>query len=55
VVAEGVETIEQLDFLREHGCDVAQGFYLARPLAPSAMAEILEGRADRPGEAAATG
>ena len=32
VVAEGVETIEQLDFLRERGCDIAQGYFLARPL-----------------------
>jgi EAL domain-containing protein (putative c-di-GMP-specific phosphodiesterase class I) len=45
VVAEGVETIEQLDFLRERGCDIAQGYYLARPLAPSAMGEMLQGRA----------
>ena len=44
VVAEGVETIEQLDFLREQGCDIAQGYYLARPLAAIAMAELLEGR-----------
>lgn len=56
VVAEGVETIEQLDFLREHGCDIAQGYYLARPLAPAAMAEILEGRAFRADQdSAATG
>jgi len=56
VVAEGVETIEQLDFLREHGCDIAQGYYLARPLAPSAMAEILEGRIlRRADDAAAAG
>ena len=33
VVAEGIETVEQLEFLRERRCDIAQGFYLARPLA----------------------
>ena len=32
VVAEGVETREQLEFLRAHGCDEAQGYYLARPM-----------------------
>lgn len=32
VVAEGVENTEQLAFLREHGCDRAQGFLLSRPL-----------------------
>jgi EAL domain-containing protein (putative c-di-GMP-specific phosphodiesterase class I) len=32
VVAEGVETLAQLDYLRQRGCDVAQGFVLARPL-----------------------
>jgi diguanylate cyclase len=44
VVAEGVETVEQLDFLREHRCDIAQGYYLARPLTPVAMGEMLQGR-----------
>jgi len=42
VVAEGVENVEQLNFLREHRCDVAQGFYLARPLAAAAVTELLE-------------
>jgi diguanylate cyclase (GGDEF)-like protein len=41
VVAEGVETEPQLAFLRAGGCEVAQGFRLARPLAASAMRDLL--------------
>ena len=33
VVAEGVEDNEQLDFLRQQGCDIAQGYHLSPPLA----------------------
>ncbi len=32
VVAEGVETEEQLDYLRSQGCNMAQGFYFAKPM-----------------------
>ena len=31
-VAEGVETQEQVDFLKEQGCDIAQGFFYAKPM-----------------------
>lgn len=32
LVAEGVETVEQLDYLRDSGCDAVQGYYYCRPL-----------------------
>lgn len=50
VLAEGVENEAQLAFLREHGCDLAQGFLFARPLPADQLAQLL-GR--RPGEHAA--
>lgn len=34
VVAEGVETKEQLDLLRNAGCDIIQGYYFSRPVPP---------------------
>jgi diguanylate cyclase (GGDEF)-like protein/PAS domain S-box-containing protein len=40
VVAEGVETIEQIDFLRDHHCDEIQGYYVSRPV-PAADMEVL--------------
>jgi diguanylate cyclase (GGDEF)-like protein len=41
VVAQGVETKEQADFLRDHACDQLQGFYVTRPLPAALFAEIL--------------
>ena len=41
VVAEGVETREQLDFLRAHDCDQAQGYLLARPMPAEAVSALL--------------
>ncbi len=41
VVAEGVETLEELEFLRAHKCDEAQGFYFSRPVSPQNFAELL--------------
>jgi EAL domain-containing protein (putative c-di-GMP-specific phosphodiesterase class I) len=41
VVAEGVETAEQLALLREMGCDRAQGFFIAQPLTAAAATGLL--------------
>ncbi|MEO8407949.1 MAG: EAL domain-containing protein, partial [Oxalobacteraceae bacterium] len=41
VIAEGVETAEQLAYLRENGCDQMQGYYFSRPLAADAFEKLL--------------
>jgi diguanylate cyclase (GGDEF)-like protein/PAS domain S-box-containing protein len=41
VVAEGVETVEQLDQLRALGCDSAQGFYFSRPVEAEAAERLI--------------
>jgi EAL domain-containing protein (putative c-di-GMP-specific phosphodiesterase class I) len=41
VVAEGVETMAQIQILKSLGCDEIQGFYLSRPVPPSVMQTLL--------------
>ena len=43
-VAEGVETADQLDELRALGCDMAQGFLMARPGTGADVAELLSAK-----------
>jgi len=46
VVAEGVETLEQSDFLQTHGCTMMQGYYYARPMPIQELYALLTEQAD---------
>ena len=41
VIAEGVETVRQLDYLRRTGCDQMQGYYFGRPIIAAEFAQLL--------------
>jgi diguanylate cyclase (GGDEF)-like protein/PAS domain S-box-containing protein len=42
VIAEGVETPDQLEFLKAHQCEEAQGYYFSRPVPPQQLVKLLE-------------
>jgi EAL domain-containing protein (putative c-di-GMP-specific phosphodiesterase class I) len=50
VVAEGVETREQLIFLRQHGCNHVQGFIFSEALSPADFIAMLDKFANSSGE-----
>ena len=43
VIAEGIETVHALQILKDMNCDVAQGFYIGRPLEPTQFDAWLKG------------
>ena len=45
MIAEGVETAEQAEYLREQGCDEIQGHWLSRPIPPAQCFVFLRDRA----------
>jgi len=46
VIAEGVETIEQREFLRQEGCDQLQGYLFGHPMPAEDIVELLRGDKD---------
>jgi len=46
VVAEGVETVQQVEFLRKAGCDNVQGYFFARPMTAAQLTALLLERRD---------
>ena len=42
LVAEGVETVKQLEFLRKNNCDIIQGYYFSKPLPPDEFEAKLD-------------
>ncbi len=51
VIAEGVETLPQLEWLRRHACDEIQGFYYSRPLPAADLARLRRGPVKLPSRA----
>ncbi|MCL5041650.1 MAG: EAL domain-containing protein [Gammaproteobacteria bacterium] len=47
VVAEGIEDETSLNWLREHGCELGQGYFISRPVAAAELAQWLQMREDR--------
>jgi diguanylate cyclase (GGDEF)-like protein/PAS domain S-box-containing protein len=47
VVAEGVEDTQELEFLRDLGCDLVQGYLTGKPMPPQHLAALLAGQAAR--------
>jgi EAL domain-containing protein (putative c-di-GMP-specific phosphodiesterase class I) len=41
VVAEGIETVDQKDFLISHNCDIGQGYFFSRPMAAKDIEQLL--------------
>ena len=48
VIAEGVETLEQLDYLKSLQCDEAQGFYFSKPLSATDFESFLQQQSKQP-------
>ena len=48
ILAEGVETVEQLEFIKSHGCDSYQGYLTSPPLPPNACERMLEQQCSNP-------
>jgi EAL domain-containing protein (putative c-di-GMP-specific phosphodiesterase class I) len=49
VVAEGVETAEQLSYLRSHRCDQIQGYYFSKPLSATDLETLVRAKKRLPG------
>jgi len=43
IIAEGIETTAQMDFLRQEGCHAGQGYLLSRPITPDAVFQLMKG------------
>jgi EAL domain-containing protein (putative c-di-GMP-specific phosphodiesterase class I) len=43
IVAEGIETVEQLSFLQSRACTEGQGYYFSKPIAADEFRNLIEG------------